>query len=75
MLLLKNNEFILEKNLKNKRDRRTTKFKEGDLDKIADLKRTMSKSHTTTWSYELYTTEEINDDTKPTYHKDKKLEI
>ena len=46
------------------------KFQTNDLVRNADLKKTFSKGDTTKWSYNLYKTTEIINDTKPSYRLD-----
>ena len=57
----KNKGFVYE-NLLDKRKKIKPKYEIGDLVRMADLKKTFSKSDTTNWSYDLFKiTEKIND--------------
>ena len=67
---LKTNEGFVYKNLLNKRKKVKPKFQINDLVRTADLKRTFSKSDTTSWSYKLYKITEIINDTQPAYKID-----
>ena len=62
--LIKNEEYVYN-NLLDKRKKVKPKFQINDLVKIADLKKTFSKSDTTNWSYKLYKFTEIYNDTIP----------
>ena len=64
---LKKNEGFVYKNLLDKRKKVKPKFQINDLVRVADLKKTFSKSDTTNWSYKLYKTTEIVNDTIPSY--------
>ena len=64
---LKKNEGFVSKNLLDKRKKITPKFQINDLVRVADLKKTFSKSDTTNWSYKLYKIKEIINDTIPSY--------
>ena len=67
---LKKNEGYVYKNLLDKRKKVKLKFQINDLVRTADLKRTFSKSDTTSWSYKLYEITEIINDTIPSYRID-----
>ena len=67
---LKKNEGFVYKNLLDKRKKVKPKFQINDLVRTADLKRTFSKSDTTSWSYKLYEITEIINDTIPSYRID-----
>ena len=62
---LKKNEGFLYNNLIDKRKKIKPNFLVDDLVRIADLKKTFSKSDTTNWFYKLYTIAEIINDTIP----------
>ena len=47
--------------------RKKTKYQLNNLVRVADLKQTFSKRDTTNWSYKLYKTTEIVNDTIPGY--------
>ena len=64
---LKKNEGYVYKNLLDKREKIKPKYEKGDLVRTADLKKTFSKGDTTNWSYKLYKTTEIINDTIPSY--------
>ena len=64
---LKKNEGYVYKNLLDKRKKITPKFQINDLVRTADSKKTFSKGDTTNWSYRLYKTTEIINDTVPSY--------
>ena len=64
---LKKNEDYVYKNLSDKRKKIKPKYEIGDLVRKADLKKTFSKSDTTNWSFKLYKTTEIVNDTIPSY--------
>ena len=68
---LRKNEGYVYKNLLDKRKKVTPKFQINDLVRTADLKKTLSKSDTTNWSYKLYKITEIVKDTVPAYKIDK----
>ena len=53
-----------------KRKKVIPKFQINDLVRVADLKKTFSKSDTTNWSYKLYKITEIVNDTIPSYKID-----
>ena len=61
------NERTVFSNLQDKRQKRKTKFKLGDLVRTADIKRTFSKGDTTIWSKKLYTITQTIVDTIPSY--------
>ena len=67
---LKKNEGYVYKNLIDKRNKIKPKFQINDLVRTADLKKTFSKGDTTNWSYKMYKTTEISNDTIPSYHID-----
>ena len=67
---LKKNEGYVYKNLLDKRKKVKPKFQLNDHVRTADLKKTFSKSDTTSWSYNLYKITEIINDTIPSYHID-----
>ena len=67
---MKKNEGFVYKNLLDKRKKIKPKFRIHDLVRIAELKKTFSKSDTTTWSYEKYENTETNIDTIPSYRID-----
>ena len=67
---LKKNEGFVYKNLLDKRKKVKPKFQINDLVRVADLKKTFSKSDTTNWSYKLYKITEIVNDTIPSYKID-----
>ena len=67
---LKKNEGFVYKNLLDKRKKVIPKFQINDLVRVADLKKTFSKSDTTNWSYKLYKITEIINDTIPAYKID-----
>ena len=67
---LKKNEGYVYKNLLDKRKKITPKFQINDLVRTADLKKTFSKGDTTNWSYKLYKSTEIINDTIPSYKID-----
>ena len=64
---LKKNEGYVYKNLLDERKKVKPKFQLNDLVRTADLKKTFSKSDTTSWSYILYKITEIVNDTIPSY--------
>ena len=64
------NEGFVYKNLLEKRKKIKPKFQLNDLARTADLKKTFSKSDLTNWSYKLYTTTEMINDSIPSYHID-----
>ena len=67
---LKKNEGFVYKSLLDKRKKVKPKFQINDLVRVADLKKTFSKSDTTNWSYKLYKISEIINDTIPSYKID-----
>ena len=67
---LKKNEGYVYKNLLDKRKKMTPKFQINDLVRVAELKKSFSKSDTTNWSYNLYKITEIINDSIPSYHID-----
>ena len=58
---------MFTKKLLDKRKKIEPKFQVNDFVRVADLKKTFSKSDTTNWSYRLYETKEIINDTIPNY--------
>ena len=72
---LKKNEGYVYKNLLDKRQKLKPKYEIGDLVRAADLKKTISKSDTTNWSYKLYKITEIINDTIPSYKIDNLPEL
>ena len=64
---LKNNKGSVYKKILDKRKKIKPKFQVNDLVRIADLKMTFSKGHTTIWSYKIYENSEIINDAKPSY--------
>ena len=67
---LRKNEGYVYKNLLDKRKKIKPKYEIDDLVRTADLKKTFSKSDTTNWSYKLYKSTEIVNDTIPSYKID-----
>ena len=67
---LKKNEGFVYKNLVDKQKKIKPKYKIGDLVRTADLKKTFSKRDTTNWSYKLYKTRKIVNDTIASYRLD-----
>ena len=67
--LKKNKRFVCIK-LLDKRKKLKPKFQVNDLVRTAVLKRTFSKGDTTNWSYKLYKTTKIVNDTIPSYKID-----
>ena len=65
---LKKNEGYVCKNLLNKLFRQTLQM--NDRVRTADLKKTFSKGDTTNWSFQLYKSTEIINDTIPSYRFD-----
>ena len=63
------------KNLLDKRKKIKPKYKIGDINRTADLKKTFSKGDTTNWSYKLYKITEIINDTISTYRIDNLPEL
>ena len=64
---LKTNENIFYHSLQEKRKKRKSKYKPGDLVETADKRNIFSKGDSTNWSYELYFFTAILDDTVPSY--------
>ena len=64
---LEKNQRYVYNNLSDKRKKAKPKFQVNNLVSIADLKKTFSQSDFTNWSYKLYKTTEINNDTVPSY--------
>ena len=67
---LKKNQGYVYKNLLDKRNKIKPKLQINNLVRTADIKKTFSKSDTTNWSYKLYKTSEIFNDTIPSYPLD-----
>ena len=67
---LKRNEGYVYKFLLDKRKKINRKFQVNDFVRVADLKKTFSKSDTTKWYYKLYKITEIINDSVPSYHID-----
>ena len=61
----KSNERKVYSYLKDKREIQKSKFKLGQLVQTADIKRVFSKGDSTNWSYILYQTTEVINDTIP----------
>ena len=57
-------------NLRHDRQKQRPKFQLGDLVRIADIKRNFRKGDSTSYSYKLYTTTEVINDTIPSYRLD-----
>ena len=66
----KPNEKLVYTNLQDHRVKKQAKYKPGNLDCTADIKRNFSKADSTNWSYKLYTITEIIHDTIPSYKID-----
>ena len=67
--LIKNERFAF-KNLLDKGEKVKPMFQVNDLVGTSDLRRTFSKSDTTTWSYKLYKNTEIINDSIPSYRNE-----
>ena len=67
---LEKNEAYVHKNLLDKPQKVKPKFQVDDFFRVANLKKTFSKSDTTNWSYKLYRITEIINDTRLTDHID-----
>ena len=67
---LKKNEGFVYITLLDKGKKTKAKFQLNDLVRVADLKKTFSKSDTTNWSFILYKITKIINDLKPNYHID-----
>ena len=67
---MKKNQAFVYKNLLDKRKKIKPIYEIGNLVRTADLKRTLSKSDTTNWSYKLYKITEIVNDTIASYRLD-----
>ena len=67
---LKNNEGFVYNNLLDIRKKMKPEFQINDLVRVADLRKTFSKSDRTHWSYKLYKISEIINDTIPSYRID-----
>ena len=72
---LKKNEGYVPKNVLDKRKKIKPKYEIGDLVRAADLKKTFSRSDTTSWSYKLNKITEIINDTTPSYKIDNLPEL
>ena len=66
----KTNERINYTNLQNRRDKQNPKYKLGQLVRTANIKRVLSKSDSTNYSYKLYTITEVIHNTIPSYRID-----
>ena len=64
---LNNNEGFVYQNLLAKRKKVESKQKIGDLIRTADWKKTISKSDTNNWSYDIYKFLEVINETIPRY--------
>ena len=67
---LKKTEGYVYNNLLDKRKKVKPKYQLNDLVRVADLRKTFSKSDTTNWSYKIYKITEIINDTIPSYRLD-----
>ena len=67
---MKKNEGCVYKNLLDKRKKVKPRFQVNDLVRVADLKKTFSKSDTTNWSYKLYKITQTINDIIPSYEID-----
>ena len=67
---LKKNEGFVYNNLLDKRKKVKPEFQINDLVRVADLRKTFSKSDRTHWFYKLYKISEIINDTIPSYRID-----
>ena len=63
----KTNEKLVYSNLQDKRRKLNPKFKLGDLDRTADLKRVFGKGDSTNYGYKIYTITEVIHETIPSY--------
>ena len=68
---LKKNDGYVYHSLLEKRKKIKHKFQLNDLVRVANLMKTFSKEDTINWSYKLYKTTEIKNDTLPSYKIDK----
>ena len=66
----KSNERKVYSNLQDKRRKLNPKFKLGQLNRTADIKRVFSKGDSSNYSYKLYTSTEVIHDTIPSYRID-----
>ena len=66
----KANEKEVYSNLRDRRVRHQPKFKFGDLDRTSNIRLVFSEGDATTWSFNLYTTIEVIDDSIPSYRID-----
>ena len=64
------NEKAVFDNLRDDREKKTPKYKLGQLVRTADIKRVFSKRDSTNYSYKLYTITEVIHDTIPSYRID-----
>ena len=71
---LKKNEGFVYNSLLDKHKKTKPKFQVNDLVRTVDLKKTLSKGDTTNWSYKLYKSTEIINDTKAGYKIDNSKE-
>ena len=67
---LKKKEGFVYKNLLDKRKEIKPKYQVNDLVRTANSKKSFSKGEKTNWSYKLYNTTELINDTKPSYEID-----
>ena len=67
---LNKNEVFVHETFLDKRRKIKPKFQVNDFARVADSKKTFSKRDTTNWSYKLYKTAEINNETKASYRID-----
>ena len=67
----KKNEGYVYKNVLDKRKKIKPRHEIGGLVRTTDLKKTFSKSDTTSWSYKLYKNKDMINDTIPSYRIDK----
>ena len=63
----KSNERKVYSNLRDKRRKLYPKFKLGQLNRTADIRRVFSKGDSTNYSYKLYNITEVIHDTIPSY--------
>ena len=66
----KKKEGFVYKNLLDKRKKIKPKYQVNDLVRTADLEKTFSKGDTTNWSYKMYKSAAIINDTIPSYKND-----
>ena len=67
---LKKNQGFVYSNFSDKRKKINPKFQVNDLNRVANLRKTISKGDTTNWLYKLYKIKEIFNDTVPSYRLD-----